>query len=68
MVRTMVSRAGLWTGTLLSVAAAPQLAAQQDSTLVRLEERIQEVDQQARIAARQFELYRDSVAAAPSTR
>lgn len=68
MVRKMVSRAGLWTGTLLSVAAAPQLVAQQDSTLVRLEERIQEVDQQARIAARQFELYRDSVAAAARTR
>jgi phosphate-selective porin OprO/OprP len=52
----------------LTVAAAPRLAAQQDSAAARLEERLDQVDQQARITARQFELYRDSVAAAAKTR
>ena len=36
--------------------------------MARLEERLEQVDQQARITARQFELYRDSVAAAQKSR
>ncbi len=63
MSRTMVGRAGVLTGFLISVAAAPRLTAQQqDSTIGALEQRLDEVDQRARIATRRFELYQDSVA------
>ena len=68
MVRLSVRRAGLWTGAVLSVAVAPQLAAQQDSSVARLQAQLEQVDQQSRITARQFELYRDSVAAAARTK
>lgn len=56
---------------LLTVAISAPAQAQQDTTPPSpgaLEQRINDVDQQARIAARQFEIYRDSVATAAKTR
>lgn len=49
---------------LLTVGPTPHLAAQADSALAVLQARLDALDQEARIGARRFELYRDSVAAA----
>ena len=69
MHRSYVGKAGLLAALLATAASAPRLAAQQqDSTINALEQRLNEVDQAARIAARKFEIYQDSVAAAARTK
>lgn len=69
MHRNTVRTAGLLAG-LLGVTGAARLEAQspQDSVIQQLEQRINDVDQQARIAARKFEIYQDSVANAAKSK